>query len=147
VHLAGLADRANNPQLRSNLILMCWTLQSGSHRNWQDYFAGASVIDTIGWDCYNKSFSKGSYGDPASMLGKAASTSKAAGVNWAVAELGSKMASGDSGNGRAAWLTGIGSYARANGAAYITYFDSTVGGDFRLLDAASKNAWRQVIAG
>ena len=147
VHLAGLADRANNPQLRSNLILMCWTLQSGSHRNWQDYFAGASVIDTIGWDCYNKSFSKGSYGDPASMLGTAVATSKAAGVNWAVAELGSKMASGDSGAGRAAWLTKIGSYARANGAAYITYFDSTVGGDFRLLDAASKNAWRQVIAG
>jgi len=147
VHLAGLADRANNPQLRSNLILMCWTLQPGSHRNWQDYFAGASVIDTIGWDCYNKSFSKGSYGDPASMLGTAVATSKAAGVNWAVAELGSKMASGDSGAGRAAWLTKIGSYARANGAAYITYFDSTVGGDFRLLDAASKNAWRQVIAG
>jgi len=147
VHLAGLADRANNPQLRSNLILMCWTLQSGSHRNWQDYFAGASVIDTIGWDCYNKSFSKGSYGDPASMLGKAVATSKAAGVNWAVAELGSKMASGDNGTGRAQWLTAVGSYARANGAAYITYFDSTVGGDFRLLDAASRNAWRQVIAG
>jgi hypothetical protein len=147
VHLAGLADRANNPQLRSNLILMCWTLQTGSHRNWQDYFAGASVIDTIGWDCYNKSFSAGSYGDPATMLGKAVATSKAAGVNWAVAELGSKMASGDSGAGRAKWLTAIGSYARANGAAYITYFDSTVGGDFRLLDAASKNAWRQVIAG
>jgi hypothetical protein len=147
VHLAGLADRANNPQLRSNLILMCWTLQTGSHRNWQDYFAGASVIDTIGWDCYNKSFSKGSYGDPASMLGKAVATSKGAGVNWAVAELGSKMATGDNGTGRAAWLTAIGSYARANGAAYITYFDSTVGGDFRLLDAPSKNAWRQVIAG
>jgi hypothetical protein len=147
VHLAGLADRANNPQLRSNLILMCWTLQSGSHRNWQDYFAGASVIDTIGWDCYNKSFSAGSYGDPATMLGKAVATSKAAGVNWAVAELGSKMASGDNGTGRAQWLTAIGSYARANGAAYITYFDSTVGGDFRLLDTPSKNAWRQVIAG
>ena len=147
VHLSGLADRANNPQLRSNLILMCWTLQTGSHRNWQDYFAGASVIDTIGWDCYNKSFSKGSYGDPASMLGKAVATSKAAGVNWAVAELGSKMAAGDNGTGRAAWLTAIGSYARANGAAYITYFDSTVGGDFRLLDAPSKSAWRQVIAG
>ena len=147
VHLSGLADRANNPQLRSNLILMCWTLQSGSHRNWQDYFAGAGVIDTIGWDCYNKSFSKGSYGDPASMLGKAVATSKGAGVNWAVAELGSKMAAGDSGTGRAAWLTAIGSYARSNGAAYITYFDSTVGGDFRLLDSPSKNAWRQVIAG
>ena len=36
-----------------------------------------SVIDTIGWDCYNKSFSKGSYGDPATMLGKAVATSKA----------------------------------------------------------------------
>jgi hypothetical protein len=147
VHLAGLADRANNPQLRSNLILMCWTLQTGSHRNWQDYFAGASVIDTIGWDCYNKSYSKGSYGDPASMLGKAVATSNGAGVNWAVAELGSKLATGDNGTGRAAWLTAIGKYARSNGAAYITYFDSTVGGDFRLLDSPSKNAWRQVIAG
>ena len=126
---------------------MCWTLQSGSHRNWQDYFAGASVIDTIGWDCYNQCFAKGSYSDPASMLGKAVATSKGAGVNWAVAELGSKMAAGDNGAGRATWLTAIGSYARANGAAYVTYFDSTVGGDFRLLDAASQDAWRQVIAG
>jgi hypothetical protein len=146
-HLAALADKAGNPQLRSNLILMCWTLNTGSHRNWKDYFAGSGVIDTIGWDCYNKSFSKGSYGDPASMLGTAVATSKAAGVNWAVAELGSKMAAGDSGAGRAKWLVAIGDYARANGAAYITYFDSTVGGDFRLLDAPSKAAWRAVIAG
>ena len=145
--LAGLADRAGNPQLRSNLILMCWTLNQGSHRNWKDYFAGSGVIDTIGWDCYNKSFSKGSYGDPASMLGAAVATSKGAGVNWAVSELGSKMAAGDNGTGRARWLTAIGNYARANGAAYITYFDSTVGGDFRLLDAPSKSAWRSVIAG
>jgi hypothetical protein len=147
VHLAGLADKANNPQLRSNLILMCYTLNSASGRNWRDYFAGAGVIDTIGWDCYNKSFTKGSYGAPDTMLGKAVATSKGAGVNWGVAELGSKMASGDNGSGRAAWLTAIGSYARSNGAAYITYFDSTVGGDFRLLDSPSKNAWRQVIAG
>jgi hypothetical protein len=146
-HLAGLADKANNPQLHANLILMCWSLNPGSHRNWQDYFAGAGVIDTIGWDCYNKSFSKGSYGDPASMLGQAVSTSKAAGVNWAVAELGSKMAAGDSGAGRAKWLQAIGGYARANGAAYITYFNSTVGGDFRLLDAPSQAAWRAVISG
>ena len=146
-HLAALADKAGNPQLRANLILMCWTLNPGSHRNWRDYFAGSGVVDTIGWDCYNKSFSKGSYGDPASMLGQAVSTSKGAGVNWAVAELGSKMAAGDGGAGRAKWLLAIGDYARANGAAYITYFDSTVGGDFRLLDAPSKNAWRQVIAG
>ena len=105
------------------------------------------MIDTIGWDCYNQGFAKGSYSDPASMLGTAVATSKGAGVNWAVAELGSKMAAGDNGTGRAAWLTAIGSYARANGAAYVTYFDSTVGGDFRLLDAASQDAWRQVIAG
>jgi hypothetical protein len=147
VHLAGLADRANNPQLRSNLILMCWTLQSGSHRNWQDYYAGAAVIDTIGWDCYNQSYSKGSYVDPASMLGTAAATSKAAGAHWAVAELGSKLASGDSGAGRAAWLTAIAKYARTNGAAYVAYYDSALNGDYRLLDAPSQTAWRQVMAG
>ena len=147
VHLAGLADRANNPQLRANLILMCWTLQPASHRNWRDYFAGTSVIDTIGWDCYNKAYSSGAYADPATMLSNAAATSKAAGVDWGVAELGSKMAVGDNGTGRAKWLTAIGSYASANGAAYVTYFNSIVGGDFRLLDAASQDAWRRVIAG
>ena len=105
------------------------------------------MIDAIGWDCYNKSFSEGSYGDPASMLGMAVATSKAAGVDWGVAELGSKMAVGDDGSGRAAWLVAVGSYARVNGAAYVTYFNSIVGGDFRLLDAASRSAWRQVIAG
>ena len=106
------------------------------------------MIDTIGWDCYNQAFVQGLVQRPGVDAGHAPSPPpRRAGVNWAVAELGSKMASGDSGAGRAAWLTAIGSYARANGAAYVTYFDSTVGGDFRLLDAASKDAWRQVIAG
>jgi hypothetical protein len=145
-HLATLADKAGNPRLRSNLVLMCWSLNPASHRNWEDYFAGTGAVDTLGWDCYNAAAAKGQYPAASTLISAAVNTSKSVGLPWGIAELGSKLAPGDSGSGRAAWLHDAANFSRANGAAYVTYFDSTVGGDFRLLDAPSKQAWREVIA-
>ena len=38
-HVADLADAAHNQQLRATLILMCWSAEKGSHRDWRDYYA------------------------------------------------------------------------------------------------------------
>ena len=72
---------------------------------------------------------------------------RSVGKPWAIGELGTKLIPGDSGAGRAKWLRDVGAYSRANGAEYVAYFDSTVGDDYRLLDAASQQAWREVING
>jgi hypothetical protein len=146
-HLRGLADKAGNPQLKSSLILMGWSLKPASGRNWKDYYPGSSVIDILGWDVYNLIFNKGQYSDTESIVAPVVAASKAEGKPWGIAELGAKLVPGDDGTRRAAWLRSMGSYSKANGALYVTYFDAPVGGEFRLLDGPSQAAWRAVIAG
>lgn len=141
--IAGLAARADNPMLRSTVILMCWTANPNSGRSLNDFFPGRDVVDTIGWDCYNKS---DSYLDPQTMFARAIAASRNFGVGFGIAELGSKLRGGDSnGAERAAWLRRVGAHLAGEGAEFVTYFDSLVpGGDFRL-DAAGQQAWRDVV--
>ena len=146
-HVAALADRAGKPNLRSTLILMCYSLNSYSKRNWQDYYPGAAAIDVLGWDCYNRGVAKGQYFSAAQVLGPVVAAAKSVGKPWGVGELGTKLIPGDSGAGRAAWLRDVGAYSRQNGAQFVAYFDSTVGDDYRLLDGPSQQAWREVVAG
>ena len=145
-HLRGLANKASNPQLKSSLVLMGWSLKSASGRNWKDYYPGSSVIDILGWDVYNLIFSKGQYSDIESIAAPVLAASRAEGKPWGIAELGAKLVPGDDGTRRAAWLRSMGAYSKANGALYVTYFDAPVGGEFRLLDVSSQQAWRSVIA-
>jgi hypothetical protein len=49
-HLDALADRASNPMLRTTQVLMGWTLDPASGRDWRTYDPGASVIDVQAWD-------------------------------------------------------------------------------------------------
>lgn len=145
-HVHGLAAAAHKPNLRATLTLMCWTLAKGSHRDWRDYYAGRRYVDVLAWDCYNKAIQRNDYGSPAAMFGRAIATSRSAGLPAAFAEMGSKLARGDSGARRAAWLTDVARYLYAQHAAFVCYFDSTVGGEFRLLDRASILAWRAVVS-
>jgi hypothetical protein len=146
-HLRALSLKANNPQLRSALILMNWSLFPQSGRNWKDYYPGASTIDVLGWDAYNLGGPKGRYDDAATVMGAVVAASKAAGKPWGIAELGSILISGDGGSGRAAWLKQMASYAQANGARWVTYFDAPVGAEYRLVDAPSQQAWKSIVAG
>jgi len=146
-HLRALSLKASNPNLRSTLILMGWSLSAQSGRNWKDYYPGSSTIDVLGWDTYNLAAPKGKYNDAATVMGDVVATSRAAGKPWGIAELGSLLVSGDSGAGRAAWLNQMASYAQAQGAAFVTYFDAPVGGEYRLLDAPSQRAWKAVVSG
>lgn len=142
--IAGLAARVDNPALHNTVILMCWTANPNSGRSLNDFFPGRDVVDTIGWDCYNKSES--AYLDPTSMFSRAIAASKNFGVGFGIAELGSKLRGGDGGASRADWLRRVGQHLSGQGAEFVTYFDSLVdGGEFRLLDSASQQAWRDVV--
>lgn len=142
--VAGLAKQASNPKLHNSVILMCWSANPNSGRSVPDFFPGRDIVETIGWDCYNKS---DSYLDPQTMFAKAISATRSLGVDFGIAELGSKLRGGDGGSGRAQWLRKVADHLSNQGAQFVTYFDSLVpGGEFRLLDSPSQQAWREVVA-
>ena len=144
-HVATLADAAHNPQLRSTLILMNWTLNPASGRTWTDYYPGGEVIDVLGWDAYNDGAKKGRYDDPEVIFGRVVALSKSLGKPWGIAETGSLLTGGDKGGARAAWLHSASAYLTQQGASFVTYFESTVGGDFRLNDKPSREEWSSVV--
>lgn len=144
-HINSLAQRAANPKLRSTLVLMCWTLEAGSHRNWRDYYPGNEVIDGLAFDCYNAGYDDGRYRTPDDLFSSASRLAHRVGKPWGITELGSRVATGDDGSGRAAWLRDVARYLRNHDARFCTYFDSDVGVDFRLHDQPSQTAWSGVI--
>lgn len=144
-HIAAIANRNQPSNMHSTLILMCYTLQSSSHRNFYDYYPGSSAVSTLAWDCYNKS--KGSrYEAPSTLLDTALSFTHKLGKTFGVAEYGSAVISGDAA-GRASWVKAVGLYAHANGAAFTCYFNSPrgPGGDYRLLDSPSITSMRSLV--
>ena len=148
-HITLLARAAapGNANLRPTLILMCYTVNPRSSRSWRDYFPGKAYVDVIGWDCYNHGSGDGGYGTPEKLLSGAVEATRAAGVRFGVAELGSLIAEGDDGRGRAAWLTAHARYLHGVGAEFVSYFDTNgAGTDYRLLDAPSRRAWRAVVS-
>lgn len=147
-HLDRLADSVRNPQLKTTPVLMCWTLDPQSRRNWRDFYPGKSVVDELGWDCYNLPVDKGVFTSPSALFTPIKTVSEAEGKPWGLAEFGSLMSPTDpTGVQRAAWLRSSAEWLEANGAAWAMYFDCTVGGDFRLLDAPSSAAWKWVVSG
>ncbi len=123
-HLRGLANKAGNPQLKSSLILMGWSLKPASGRNWKDYYPGSATIDILGWDVYNLIFNKGQYSDVDSIAAPVVAASRAEGKPWGIAELGAKLVPGDEGTRRAAWLRSMGAFSKANVVIYVSYFES-----------------------
>jgi hypothetical protein len=143
--VAGFARQASNPSLHSTVILMCWTANPNSGRSVPNFFPGGDVVETLAWDCYNQS--QVSYWDPATMFSRAIAASRDLGVGFGIAELGSKLRGGDGGVQRAAWLRKVAAHLSDQGAEFVTYFDNLMpGGEFRLLDSASQQAWRDVVA-
>lgn len=143
--IAALADAAQNPRLHSTVILMCWTISPKSSRTFSSYFPGADVVDTLGWDCYAHSTSP--YSDPEDMYGKALAKTRELGLQFGVAETGAKLGSDDAtGSKRGAWLRTVGRWLLDRDAAWACYWDATAsGGDYRLTDDPSKQAWRDVV--
>jgi hypothetical protein len=108
---------------------------------------GVNYIDVLGWDCYNQIWAKGQYIAPATQFAGVLAESKATGKPFAITEFGSQIAVGDTaGAGRAAWLKASATYLSKQGAVAVTYFDSPVSNEYRLLDSNSLNAWTSVVA-
>jgi hypothetical protein len=145
--VAGLARQANNPQLRATLILMCYTVNPASGRNWTNYYSPGNV-EVMGWDCYNHGENRGVYGKPDTLYSRAIETSRSVGLPWGMAEIGSRIARGDTtGAGRAAWLTSAARYLHTEGAEFVSYFDTNgAGTDYRLNDEPSRQAWYDVVS-
>jgi hypothetical protein len=145
-HLHRLSERAHNARLRPTLTLMCYTLSKYSHRNPASYYPG-SWIRTVAFDCYNRRGGSGHYIMPRLLFRSASAWAHHHHAAFAVAEFGSVIARGDNGTRRARWLHVCARYLRLHHAQYVSYFDSTVGGDYRLTDAKSRSAWRSIVAG
>jgi hypothetical protein len=144
--LAGLSDEARNSQLRATLILMCWSAQKNSGRQWTDYYVPGAV-KVLSWDCYNVGAKNGVYRSPTNILENVQAIATSTGLPWGISETGSTLVTGDDGSGRAAWLHSMASTALGAHAQFVTYFGSNVGVEYRLLDAPSAGAWRQVVSG
>ena len=151
-HLDALADeagRAAGARLRSTLVLMSWSTDPDSGRDWRDYVPAADAVDVMAWDVYNRAGPRGDYADPATLVRRPAEASAELAKPFAVAEFGSVVVAGDSGAGRAEWLTGMGASLDAADAVFAVYFDFLWNGgadDYRLRDPASIAAWRSLEA-
>ena len=143
-----LAEESCKPNMHSTLILTGWTAMPQSKRDYKLYDAGKDVIDVIAWDPYNGAVdpNRDYYDDISNFLVPAGETMKRDGRPWGIAETGSRLAAGDNGQGRAAWLRDVGNYAINNDASFVTYFQSADRGDFRLSDSYSTQAWREFVA-
>jgi hypothetical protein len=148
-------DRLSKPYCRSNLlptlILQGWTADphSGSNglwHSWKDFYPGKRYVSVVAWDPYNSATHvPRSYAAPRILYRTTVRASRSVHKPWAIAETGSALVPGDHGQARARWLHKVAKYSRRHHAAFVTYFNSVGHGaiDFRLLDKASAQAWRQ----
>ena len=144
-HVDRIARSVANPRLHATVILMCWTPQEKSGRNWRDYVPTDGRVDVLAFDCYAKGRESEPYADPERMFAAGYRAAHAIGAEWAVSELGAVRDSADDGSLRADWISTATAWATGR-ARFVTYFDADVGGDFRLTDEPSRAAWEAVVA-
>jgi hypothetical protein len=142
---------------RSNLIPVViysdWTLDSGSGRNWLDWYPGDAYVDVIVWDQYNYQNANGTLNTEAQKQANRASVqaSRSRGKGYAIGEFpvgGSKFEDPVNGGDsvRAQWLLDTCTAYRTNGAVFVIAFDTNVGGTFAIESHPTLvSAWRQVV--
>lgn len=156
-HIGLIAAREAPPtaNLHPTLILMCYTMNTKSGRNWLNYYV-PTVHSMISFDCYNHAWRRGSYGSPANIFKPLTDwAARNPTIPWGVSETGATLAPDDpTGVGRANWLRSVGRFLAEQHAAdpgraavFGIYFDvkGPKGTDFRLTDANSRSAWAEVV--
>ncbi len=88
------------------LILMKWSLNPKSGRDWHDWVPTGD-IDVLAFDAYNTRAKQGTYGIPANYLAPILAASAETGLPWALTELGSDIPAGTAPADRAAWAHGV----------------------------------------
>lgn len=151
-HVSDLAPNGTN--LYPTLILSDWTADAGSGRNWRDWYPGPASIDVLAWDQYNYQNGAGGLNTEANKQLLAnrptAAISHGEGLLYAVGEFGCKFEQTPPipDATRATWLTQTGAAMKANGAAFVTLFDTNSGGTFNIDDHPTlAAAWRSVVTG
>lgn len=147
-HIDRIADSVCRQNMYSTLVLMGWTADPRSNKDWRTYYPGAGVIDVLAFDPYNGVHDpqRDYYASPASMFDSLVSVAREAGKPYGIAEIGSRRIPSDAtGAGRAEWLTEVAAYSRQHGALFVTYFQSARDGEWRLLDQPSQHAWRAAV--
>jgi hypothetical protein len=143
-HIAAIADAADNPYLKSTLILMNWDLDPASGIDWKDYLPGGHVISVLGWDAYPAGTVHDSDPQPTpptAFMCAAEAASREVGLPFGFAEfaLGTQT-------DRPQWLAQVASYLRQTGALFGILFDSTGYPWMELTDIPSIRAWRAEVA-
>jgi hypothetical protein len=134
--------------VRATLVLMDYTVNPASGRNWLDYYPGAAYVDVLSWDVYGFKEKDADTGNDETIQAHQArvpslAVTRAAGKAYAISELGY-----DNAANRPAFLSGLATWARDNNAEFVSYFDEIGGlGDHRLADAASQSVWRDAASG
>lgn len=120
-HIAAIA-RASGKPLRATLILMGWSTEAASGRDWTDYYPGSNVIDVLAWDCY----AVGKDDTPREIYGTALAASQQAGKPWAIAETGAGTVQFADPARRQSLLTAMSRYLATASPKprFVTYFDS-----------------------
>ena len=127
-----------------------YSTRAQSGRTWRDYVPPVESVDVLAWDVYNREADEGRYASPAELLDAARKASESIGRRFAVAELGSVLAPGDDGTGRAAWIADMGAYCAEHDAEFVIWFNhlwNQGADDYRLDDRPSIEAWRRLSGG
>ncbi|MGV9599975.1 hypothetical protein ACWDR1_25280 [Streptosporangium sandarakinum] len=142
--IAGLADEAGNPRLFATTILMDWTLDPKSGRNWRDYYPGSAYVDVMAWDVYNFDMAKSETMAEHNVKRPGLEVARSEGKPYAVAELGL-----DDHANRPAMLREAARWLRGTAdARFVTYFDATGWPQYDLIgDTGSIQAWREAVTG
>jgi hypothetical protein len=122
------------------LILMRYTLQASSGRNWHNYYSAGSV-DSISWDAYNPGMKHhpATYIDPPSLIAPIVRVANETHLQWGLAESGSPIA--DTSAGRAAWTLKLATALRSSGAKFACWWDVAAIGFPNALDSAAAGSW------
>jgi hypothetical protein len=143
-HVAGIASSANNPELKSTVILKATDPVAKGRRNWRTYLPGGNVISTLAFDAYPAGTLSGQdpqLTPPAAFMGPAIAAAKSAGLPFGVSgfALATKA-------GRPAWLKEVADYLTSKGALFGLV--RTVPGvpATQLTDRGSIAAWKTVVA-
>ena len=129
LHLVELANAVGNPDLSAGVVLMGWTANPAGNRDTPAYLWDSSVIEWAGWDVYPGP----DRADTRYKYQLCVDATKAAGIDtWLLTETGLDKPDTRAPETVAAWIPDACDIARELGFEQWHYFDSTVGGDFRL---------------
>lgn len=138
--VAGFARAASNPNLFNTLILMGYTVNPASGRNFADFYPGNDVVDVLGWDAYS---AIGKYDTPATVYGNLIAKSEAQGKPWAICETGAMKTSSDAtGSGHAGWVNSVRTFMGGEIPLFVCYWNQIIDAkDYRLSTAPAQKAW------